>query len=634
MATVVTVHGTFAHTAGTADALNIGEPSEPQWWQEGSAFDADLKTFVSGADGPLYFIPFTWSSANSEIDRRRAGSDLLHVLRQLDAQGEPYCVVGHSHGGSVIASALIESVARKKPLTHLKKWITVGTPFVGMRKERFLFTRLTLARKVTFVASFMLFMMFLFYVGAEAFDDAQHFRNERYYTAILFSGLMMTLPIVAFYLIFRFLDNRELKGYSAGAVERAKEFYQAKWLPLCHKDDEAVQGLRVLPNVKLHFFAPDFATSTLTKASVIALPLAYLLVLTSPAIMLGISDFLQTRVYDVQALAKEDSSATQAREELRSLGRRMREARNQAERGGLQPVAAEEARKQADEIRRELFAKRQQLEQSFPQFSNVERAQRFKRRFLQRGRQPCEENRLCGLGHDYALNSKLLFHVVTDELSSSVVDEEAYGGAVGGILRLLAPVVLVPLVFALIALSVLAVIQYLASHLSAWLSRVLNYMTLSEVRRSTFGNDTEGEIVVGADYGPSWLEPVTCMLPTEVTDQISAHSNAMAAQSIAKFRNAISTLAFAEGEDTKSGIIANYLSWKELVHTSYFDAHEFRKIIAQAIGQAEGFKPTDAFKQDGDFDRTTIWLADLGKKADPATGLIAGETPPVATLPA
>jgi hypothetical protein len=350
--------------------------------------------------------------------------------------------------------------------------------------------------------------------------------------------------------------------------------------------------------------------------------------------MLGISDFLQTRVYDVQALAKEDSSATQAREELRSLGRRMREARNQAERGGLQPVAAEEARKQADEIRRELFAKRQQLEQSFPQFSNVERAQRFKRRFLQRGRQPCEENRLCGLGHDYALNSKLLFHVVTDELSSSVVDEEAYGGAVGGILRLLAPVVLVPLVFALIALSVLAVIQYLASHLSAWLSRVLNYMTLSEVRRSTFGNDTEGEIVVGADYGPSWLEPVTCMLPTEVTDQISAHSNAMAAQSIAKFRNAISTLAFAEGEDTKSGIIANYLSWKELVHTSYFDAHEFRKIIAQAIGQAEGFKPTDAFKQDGDFDRTTIWLADLGKKADPATGLIAGETPPVATLPA
>lgn len=636
MATVVTVHGTFAHSAGTADALNIGEQGEAQWWQEGSAFDADLKSFVSGAEGPLYFIPFTWSSNNSELERRKAGTDLLHVMRQLDAQGEPYCVVGHSHGGSVIASALIESVARKKPLTHLRKWITIGTPFVGMRKERFLFTRLTLTRKVMFVASFMLFMMFLFYVGAEALDDAQHFRNERYYTAILFSGVMMTLPIVFFYLVFRYLDNRELKGYSAGAVERAKEHYQDKWLPLCHKDDEAVQGLRILPNVKLHFFDPQFAASTLTKAAVIALPLLYLFVVTSPSIMLAISDFLQTRVYDVQAFANEDSSATKAREELRTLGRRMREAREQAERGGLQPSIAEEARKRADDLRRELFAKRQQLDQSFPQFSDVERAQRFKRRFLQRnGRppQPCEQNRLCGLGTDYALNSKLLFHVVTDELSAAVVDDESFGGAVGGILRLLVPIVLVPLVFAGIALGVLAVIQYLATHISVWIARLLNYLTLSEVQRSTFGNDTEGEIVVGADYGPSWLEPVTCMLPIEVMEQISTHSNSMAAQSIAKFRNAISTLAFAEGEDTKSSVITNYLSWKELVHTSYFDAPEFRRIVIQAISQAPGFRPTEEFLEDGDFERTAMWVSELGKKVDPATGLVIGETPPIASLP-
>lgn len=637
MATVVTVHGTFARTGGMADALNIGEQGEPQWWQEGSSFDADLQAFVKGADGPLHFIPFTWSSINSEMDRRAAGSDLLHVMRQLDAQGEPYCVVGHSHGGSVIASALIESVARKRPLTHLRKWITVGTPFVGMRKERFLFSRLTLSRKVMFVASFMLFMMFLFYVGAEALDDAQHFRNERYYTAILFSGVMMTLPMLFFYLVFRFFDNRELMGYSMGAVQRAKEHYQDKWLPLCHKDDEAVQGLRFLPKVKVHFFEQDFATSMLTKAAIIALPLLYLFAVTSAPIMLTISDFLQTRVYDVQELAVENTPVTQARDELRGLARRMREAHQQAERGGLEPAAAEDARRRADDLRRQLGEKRRQVEQNFPQLADVERAQRFKRRFLMRDRKQCDQGRLCGLGHDYALNSKLLFHVVTDELSSAVVDDEMFSGAVGGIIRLLIPIVLVPLVFAAIALVILAIIQYIASHVSAWLSRVLNYLTLAEVKRSTFGNDTEGEIVVGADYGPSWLDPVTCLLPTDVTDEISTHSNAMAAQSIAKFRNAISTLAFAEGEDTKSGLIANYLSWKELVHTSYFDVHEFRKIIVQAISQSEGFAPTDEFKRDGDFDRTTMWLAELGKKLDaasPETGLVAGAPPPpVTTFP-
>lgn len=614
MATVVTVHGTFAHPAGgTAEALNIGEPSEPQWWQQGSPFEGDLKTWVTGADGPLNVVPFTWSSLNSELDRRTAGSALLGELRALDAKGEPYAVVGHSHGGSVIAAALIESVAHKQPLTHLRRWITVGTPFVGMRKERFLFTRLTLPRKVMFVASLMLFMMFLFYVAGEIFGQGFQLRNERYYTALLFSGVMMTLPILFFYIVFRLLDGRELKGYGRGAIQRAREHYADKWLPLCHKDDEAVHGLRYLPKVHLHFFERDFAISTLTKASIIVLPLAYLLVVTSPSIMLRISDFLQHTVYDVQEFADEDAAATQAREELRALGRRMRQAREQGERSALEPAAAEEARRNAEQIRQEMRAKRLQLEQSFPQFSDVERAQRFKRRFLMRDRKPCEGGRLCGGGHDYALNSKLLFHVVTDELSSAVVDDEVFGGALGGMLRLLLPVVLVPLVFGAVALGVLAIIEYLAAIVSAGLSRALNAITLSEVKRSSFGNDTEGEIVVGADYGPSWLDPVTCLLPIEVSDNITNHSNAMATQSLFKFRNAISTLAFSEGEDSKSGLISNYLSWKELVHTCYFDVEGFRKIVAQSISQADGFAPTDAFRHDGDFDRTTQWVADLGR---------------------
>ncbi len=620
MATVVTVHGTFVHSPGTADALNIGESGEAQWWQQGSELNEDLKAFVASADGsPVTFEPFTWSSLNSELDRRNAGSELLKVLRGLDARGEPYCVVGHSHGGSVVASALIESVAWKRPLTHLKRWITVGTPFVGMRKERFLFTRLTLPRKVMFVASLMLFLMFLFYVGGELFSQGFRVRSERYYTALLFNAVMMTLPILFFYIVFRFLDGRELMGYSRGAVQRARDHYADKWLPLCHKDDEAVQGLRFLPKVKLHFFDKNFAAPTLTKASIVVLPLAYLLVVTSPSIMLGISDFLQHRVYDVQEFVEEDAAATQARKELQALSERLSAAREQAERGGLDPSGAEEARQRMRGIRLQMRAKRSVLERQFPEFADVERAQRFKRRFLMREGKLCDQGRLCGSGHDYALNSKLLFHVVTDELSSSVVDEGLFSGAVGNILRLLVPVVLVPLVFAVIALFVLAIIEYLATYLSALLSRLLNALTLAEVKRSTFGNDTEGEVVLGADYGPSWLEPVTCILPNEVGDQITDRSNAMATQSLTKFRNAISTLAFSD-EDNKGGVITNYLSWKELVHTSYFDVAPFRRLVALAISQAEGFMPTETLLADPAFHRTGQWVAELGRKVELETG--------------
>ena len=36
----------------------------------------------------------------------------------------------------------IEAAARRDEFGGLKRWITVGTPFVGLRKERLLFTRL------------------------------------------------------------------------------------------------------------------------------------------------------------------------------------------------------------------------------------------------------------------------------------------------------------------------------------------------------------------------------------------------------------------------------------------------------------------------------------------------------------
>lgn len=640
MATVVTVHGTYAHSGGTAEALNIGGEGTAEWWQKGSEFEADLKRLVTGsADGHFDVVPFTWSANNSEVDRRRGGTALLKILRDLDAKGEPYVVVGHSHGGSVISAALIESVARRKPLTHLKRWITVGTPFVGMRRERFLFTRLTLTRKVVFVASFMLAMMFLFYVGAEVLSGALSQWQTDDYEGLAFSGAMMSLPIAFFYLLFRYLDNRELIGYRRGAAAAARKAYGDLWLPLCHKDDEAVHGLRYLPKVDLHFFGDDFAAGALTKAAIVALPLLYLMIVMSPKTMLTISDLLQSKVYGVERFANVNTTNTarRARGELHEMRRKMREAEAQSERG-MDAAQAEDARERARQLRRDMWQRRREIEIKFPEFVDAERAQRFKTRFLEKDGRTCREGRLCGMGTDYFLNSKLLFHVVTDELTHAVVKDDTIGGTVGSIVRLLVPIVLVPVAFALIALAVLAVIQYIASHLSVWISRVLNRLTRAEVKRSSYGNDTEGEIVTGADYGPSWLDPVVGMLPEQVSTAISDHSNAMMAQSVVKFRNAIGSLAFAESEDRKSNLIESYLSWKELVHTCYFDVAGFRKIVAYAISQTPGFAPTETFVRDDEYAQVAGWVEDLGRqrKVDPTTGLelAEGEQPMAAAVTA
>ncbi len=55
---------------------------------------------------------------------------LLRHLEQQESRGVDYHLVGHSHGGSVIWSALRLATLSKKPLAGLRSWTTVGTPFL------------------------------------------------------------------------------------------------------------------------------------------------------------------------------------------------------------------------------------------------------------------------------------------------------------------------------------------------------------------------------------------------------------------------------------------------------------------------------------------------------------------------
>ena len=107
MATIITVHGTFAH-ANAPDAP-AGSAADPQWWEIPSTFEHDLRELVDAREGQLEVKPFTWGGDNSEVERRLAGLRLSKELRELEARNEPYCVIGHSHGGSVVSTALLSS---------------------------------------------------------------------------------------------------------------------------------------------------------------------------------------------------------------------------------------------------------------------------------------------------------------------------------------------------------------------------------------------------------------------------------------------------------------------------------------------------------------------------------------------
>lgn len=644
MATVIAVHGTYAHAAGETGTSPSTNAADLQWWQPGSSFEQEMRDLVDATpgmgSGKLEVIRFVWNGENSEVARREAGSRLLQEMQRLEAGHEPYCVVGHSHGGSLIGWALLEAAARKQRLDGLKRWITVGTPFVSLQRERLLFQRLDLMRKVIFVASLMLLLMFLVDVLAQLFgapttSDSVAWLKRRGPEWAL-SAALMSLPIIFFYFTLKWLDARSLLHYRRRVQARARQFFGGRWLSLTHTDDEAVQGLAFLPGAKLHFIDKQFAVAAITTLSVFALPLIYIFVLNSPRAMVSIADLIKTHLYS----SNQPEAEKELREVLRArdswykqfrMARRVRDTEGPSiNQVGLSPGSTysrtlTEAERRA--LRTRYLKMRQAIENKYGDLGQIERAVLFKRRFFEtRDGGVCDGGGFCGAGHDVRANSRLLLFLVTNEVTSTVVGGRSKLFDRRSIWAMLIPALLVPVAFGLFALLLMLVIRWMANVISHLASKLLNDLTNAEVKRAAFGNDTEGEIAIGAVDRPPWIERSPARLPTPIGDLVTAYSNGIASHSLAKFRRAIGQLASQEPKHTADSAITTYFTWKELVHASYFDVPEFRKLVARAIASTEGFAPSGRFQADPDFPRTNEWLRDI--EAAPGSTGKPGAKPP------
>ncbi|MGI9408903.1 MAG: hypothetical protein ACR2OV_02435, partial [Hyphomicrobiaceae bacterium] len=537
-----------------------------------------------------------------------AGSRLLRELGDLEKQGETYVVVGHSHGGSVISAALLEAAARNIKLEGMKRWITIGTPFVELRRERFLFLRLPLLLKAMFVASLMLLFMYLFNVFAELLDGRVNLNNERQLTLLFVSTVLTAIPFAVFYLIALLVDRRQLFFYRKRNRERARNQFADRWIALSHEDDEAVRGLSSLSRLQLKIFNRDFAVPVLSLMSVFILPLIYLYVVMSPTLMIQIASFLKDDVYQIQAYADKERSVEQMLRTVRRTTRQIRSARSAMDETDDNPARRLELESQLKDLTQRRRDLRRQMNQQFPELTQIRRAVRFERRFLQENGKPCADGQLCGKGYNILLNAKLLFHLVTDEVSSWVIDRGVGRGIMSRVVRSAVPVLLVPVVFGIAAVIMVLIVQYLARQFSRIASGWFDRQTWAEIRRNAVGNDTEAEVAVGAVPAPPWLDRKVAFLPAAVGGDISEHSDRAMSESISKIRNSISEFALGEGPDGQIGSALNYLSWQELIHTSYFEVPAFQKLVARAIVSGDGFKPTSAFQADPQFDLSGQWL--------------------------
>lgn len=145
-----------------------------------------------------------------------------------------------------------------------------------------------------------------------------------------------------------------------------------------------------------------------------------------------------------------------------------------------------------------------------------------------------------------------------------------------------------------------------ARYASSALSWILNRLAHTQIRTISLGGDSLGEEVLAADDAPNWIGGRGKPLPSDLAKEISQLSDAAAAEALKRIRTQIATLALAG-----NGSSLDFLSWRELVHTSYFYVPRFRKLVAYIIAQSTGFRATTTFEEDPDYNTVANWYAEL-----------------------
>ncbi|MEM7424939.1 MAG: hypothetical protein AAF441_02520 [Pseudomonadota bacterium] len=508
MATILTVHGTFASGPETA------EPGRQKWWQKESYFEDGLRRLVEAEHGHLSWRPVIWDGLNSETSRRAAGARLLDEMNALEDAQEPYAVIGHSHGGSVISAALMLAAKQENPLPHLDAWLTVGTPFIQTKKERWLFNRLGLIGKAVFVAMFTPLLVYIVTQFAEVAEGGWELFDAPLFALFC---LLNLLPVLAFFLIARYREGGSLHLYDGKPLAFAHSEFGPRWRSLWHVNDEAVQGLSALKKVKLSIFSKGFAVR----------PLSVLSILIPPALIFALMD-----------------SA--------SLMRWLNERFNQ---GG------------------ELVYLQGNGDSFIQNVSFIEAA--FRRKLL-----------------------NLTFDTRWEMFTAGIWIDFLQVCVFGSIMLIL--VLVVSFGFNLVSRLI-----------SSSLSRVLNPAALGQIRANSLGSDTREDSAFDAGPAPMWLGASFPPLPAGLGQPLQATSDAAVARVVPKFRDAIGALGGAGGEQEKLDMLSEYLTWNELIHTSYFDNWQFVKLLAYALVQTEGFRPTQPFAHDPEYQLAAGWYEEI-----------------------
>lgn len=474
MARLITVHGTGAGAAADAGEL---------WWQEGSPFFTRLGRVIDLSHVDV--VRFHWDhGANSERSRREAGKRLCRELHNLDATGQDYFLIGHSHGGSVIYNALLHSARTGRPLRRLQSWCTVGTPFLDIAPHRWLIERLNAPGLAVLAFGFALLVATLALLVTHLFgteltrlidEKLQGASLQRLYVPLLIGAAALALATYAILLVYDRLTNTWV---SDRTKRRTAELYAGSWIGISHADDEAIAALRAASSFRPQIVPRDF----------LARPFAML-----PVILMVLG--LVTMIWSFQ----------------HAIG------------------------------------------------------------------QPLDR-----LG----------------KLAASIESWKA-GNVGGGILEGLPGIrglvgwLILLLILLAVATAVVAVFRSVGRVVGRPIAAAIDRLVSASVRERAWGDDLEAETVRGVSSHPPLFALRFKPLAPAVADPISDLANSSASETLRKLRGSLGmTTTTSLGGDAFNTAMTK-LSWREMIHTAYFDIDPFVRLLAHALhrGGLAGLRP-------------------------------------------
>ena len=169
------------------------------------------------------------------------------------------------------------------------------------------------------------------------------------------------------------------------------------------------------------------------------------------------------------------------------------------------------------------------------------------------------------------------------------------------------------LAFVAFCFGIFALVGWIAGLVSRLLAERLNSLASFHVAQAAYGSDGVGTTIRAS--GPNAFDgnSISHRLPFEIEASIQMVADKAATERITELRRKLGELIASIGNDDHAKAMGQFLTWNELIHTTYFLAPELRMLLCCAISRASGFSYSEHLSQDHRSSALLDWLAGLSR---------------------